>query len=237
MSRKPVKRFEFLEVVYDEEKWELLGRLRAEALEMMEALQRERLNPIVYGSIARGDVWSGSDIDVFVPYVVPSFRVESAIEAAGFEALRRVMVQATPSYAVKAYIEVGEGRSFSFPLVKLRPVEAEFYRFAGSLRLEELRRGLRVPGVDKRLMLIEPTERGHVESSVVGRESYVASRLGIDVRTVLDRVRALTRRDEVGRTGVFLKRELAPGECFEDVLRRLADRNPAVRRRLMEGTS
>ena len=158
-------------------------------------------------------------------------------DAAGFEILRRVMVQATPSYAVKAYVEVGEGRSFSFPLVKLRPVEAEFYRFAGSLSLEELRRGLRVPGVDKRLMLIEPTERGHVESSVVGREGYVASRLGIDVRTVLDRVRALTRRDEVGRTGVFLKRELAPGECFEDVLRRLADRNPAVRRRLMEGTS
>ena len=54
---------------------------------------------------------------------------------------------------------------------------------------------------------------------------------------MLDRVRALTRRDEVGRTGVFLKRELGPDECFEEVLRRLADRNPAVRKRVMEGTS
>jgi hypothetical protein len=48
----------------------------------------------------------------------------------------------------------------------------------------------------------------------------------------LDRVHALLRRDEVGRTGVFIQKELSVGETFEMALKRLADQNPAVRRRL-----
>jgi predicted nucleotidyltransferase len=56
--------------------------------------------------------------------------------------------------------------------------------------------------------------------------------LRISTQTVLDRVHALTRRDEVGRTGVFLKKELGPNETFELALKRLSDLNPAVRRRL-----
>jgi predicted nucleotidyltransferase len=56
--------------------------------------------------------------------------------------------------------------------------------------------------------------------------------LKVTVQTVLDRVHALLRRDDVGRTGVFVERELAPDETFEMVLRQLAKENPAVRRRL-----
>ncbi len=80
--------------------------------------------------------------------------------------------------------------------------------------------------------MIEPTLKGHVESNVVGREEAVADLLGISLNTVLDRVHALLRRDEVGRTGVFIERELSPDETFEMVLKKLADQNPAVRRRL-----
>jgi predicted nucleotidyltransferase len=40
------------------------------------------------------------------------------------------------------------------------------------------------------------------------------------------------RRDDVGRTGVFIERELGEGETFEQVLEKLARENPAVRRRL-----
>jgi predicted nucleotidyltransferase len=65
----------------------------------------------------------------------------------------------------------------------------------------------------------------------MGREEYVAKLLGISAETVLDRVHALTRRDTVGRTGVFVKRELAPEETFEGSLKRLVEANPAVRRR------
>jgi predicted nucleotidyltransferase len=82
------------------------------------------------------------------------------------------------------------------------------------------------------LMLIEPTERGHVESSIVGHEEAVAKVLGISAETVLDRVHTLLKRDEVGRTGVFVKRELAADETFELALKKLADTNPAVRRRI-----
>jgi hypothetical protein len=97
-----------------------------------------------------------------------------------------------------------------------------------------LKADVRVPGVDKRLMLIEPTPKGHIESTIIGKEEAVAHLLGISLNTVLDRVRTLTRRGEVGRTGVFLKRELTPDENLEEVLKNLADRNPAIRRRLKE---
>jgi predicted nucleotidyltransferase len=40
------------------------------------------------------------------------------------------------------------------------------------------------------------------------------------------------KRDEVGRTGVFVKKELASDETFELGLKRLAEVNPAVRRKL-----
>ncbi len=81
-------------------------------------------------------------------------------------------------------------------------------------------------------MLVEPTSDGHVESTVVGREKAVSRILGVSLNTVLDRVHALLRRDEVGRTGMFIERNLSPDETFEMVLKKLADQNPAVRRRL-----
>ena len=145
---------------------------------------------------------------------------------------RRVLVQATPSYAAKGYIELDTQPNVSFPLMKLRPLERDFYRFGGEATIEELGDNKRVIGVDKRLMLIEPTPKGHVESTIVGREESVAKMLKVSVETVLDRVHALLRRDEMGRTGVFIERELAPEETFEMVLKQLAEENPAVRRRL-----
>ena len=116
-------------------------------------------------------------------------------------------------------------------MVKLRSVEKEFYKFGGEVSLSELRKGERVLGVDKRLMLIEPTAEGHVETAIVGQEEMTANLLGVSLNTVLDRVRALLRRDKLGRTGVFVEREVSPDETFEQALKKLADKNPAVRRR------
>jgi predicted nucleotidyltransferase len=114
----------------------------------------------------------------------------------------------------------------------MRRVEREFYKFGGEIYLNHLGAGTRVAGVDKRLMLIEPTERGHTESSIIGREEQTAKILEISTETVLDRVHTLLKRDEVGRTGVFIKKELAADETFEMALKKLADENPAVRRRM-----
>jgi predicted nucleotidyltransferase len=232
MAKKPERRLEYREVVYDEERWLLLREFRMKATQIMEALEKLHLKAIVHGSIARGDVNKESDIDIFIPYQASSFAVETALEKAGIGVNKRLVVQATPSYAMKAYIEVDVNTSVSFPLMKMRRVEREFYKFGGEATLADLRADLRVAGVDKRLMLIEPTEKGHDESTIIGREDYVAKLLGISIGTVLDRVHALLRRDNVGRTGVFIEEELSDNETFEMALKRLSEQNPAVRRRL-----
>jgi len=232
MAKKPKRRIEFREVLYDSKQWSLLNQFRQKSTWIMEALQVSHLESIIHGSIARGDVNLKSDIDVFIPYQTSSFVVETALEKAGLYAERRLVVQATPTYAMKAYILIDENTSVSFPLMKMRKVEREFYKFGGEATLSYLKNNVRVAGVDKRLMLIEPTEKGHKESAIIGREDEVAKLLGISVETVLDRVHALLRRDTVGRTGVFLERELSHDETFELVLKKLADQNPAVRRRL-----
>jgi predicted nucleotidyltransferase len=232
MSAKPKKRAEYKEVIYSSAHWALLGDLREKAMRIMTALEKFRLRTLVHGSIARGDVNKNSDVDVFITDLPSSFLVETALERAGIPVSARLLVQATPNYAMKAYIEVDAGASVSFPLMRMRRVEREFYKFGGEVNLHQLKKGVRVMGVDKRLMLVEPTEKGHLESSVIGCEEGVAKRLGVSVETVLDRVHALLKRDEVGRTGVFVKKELASDETFEMALKKLADLNPAVRRRM-----
>ena len=232
MAVKPTKNAETKEVTYSAERWQQLKVLRAQAVWIMEALDAFHLQSLTHGSIARGDVKKGSDVDVFIPEVQSSFLVETALEKAKIPVNSRFIVQATPSYAMKAHIEIDEKTTVSFPLMEMRRVEREFYRFGGEINLTGLKGDVRVAGVDKRLMLIEPTEKGHVESCVVGREEFAAKILGVAAETVLDRVHALLKRDAVGRTGVFVKRELAQDETFELALKKLSDLNPAVRRRM-----
>ena len=224
-------RAEKIVVTYDECHWKLLKDLRSKAIRTIEILEKNHLQAITHGSVARGDVNEQSDIDIFLPEPVSSFAIETALEQSGFHDYQRTILQATPIYALKGYIKLDEQMSVSFPLVKLRSVEKEFYKFGGEVSLSELRKGERVLGVDKRLMLIEPTAEGHVETAIVGQEEMTANLLGVSLNTVLDRVRALLRRDKLGRTGVFVEREVSPDETFEQALKKLADKNPAVRRR------
>jgi len=232
MTVKPEKRQDSFEVVYNSERWALFSQFRQKARHLLDVLQKGHIDAFVHGSVARGDVQWKSDVDAFIPDAPSSFRVETVLEQAKISAVARRVVQATPVYAMKGYIEIDESTTVSFPLMPLRRVEREFYKFSGKVSLGQIEGGARVLGVDKRLMFIQPTERGHSESGIVGREEEVAKSLGVAVETVLDRVRALMKRDEVGRTGVFLKRELNSGETFEMALNRLAAENPAVRRRL-----
>ena len=232
MAKKVARKGEVREVVYDETRWRLLDELRGVAIDLMEKLNRFNIPSIVYGSVARGDVSETSDVDIFVYNPPSSFILETALESAGIKPIRRLIVQATPQYAIKGVLEIDERLSVSFPLVKMRSVERGLYKFGGEADLQTLREGKRVCGVDKRLMLIQPTVRGHLESSVVGNEEYAAKVLKVPVEVVRNRVRILLRRDDIGRTGIFIQRELAPDETFELALKRLAEENPAVRRRL-----
>lgn len=221
-----------IEVEYTQEHWELLSRLRDEAQALTRPLAEAHIEALVYGSIARGDVHIGSDVDVFIPSPPAPTILEILINRTGIQTAHREIIQATPTYAAKGYIHAAENRSYSFPLVQLRTHEREFYDFAGSLTPKQLQDGTRVPGVDKHLKLIEPTERGHTETPIQGREGVVAKTLGVGVTIVLDRVRTLQRRERIGRTGVYIKRPLAPDETFGDVYQQLARTRPALRRRM-----
>ena len=232
MAVKPTKPSEYKEVTYTRARWALLRELRSEAIEVMAALDAANLASITHGSVARGDVKKDSDIDVFIPEVQNSFLVETALEEAGVPVNSRLIAQATPTYAMKAHIVISDRATVSFPLMEMRRVEREFYRFGGEANVSQLKAGERVEGVDKRLMLIEPSITGHVESSVIGMEQFAAKILGISAETVLDRVHTLMKRDTVGRTGVFVKRQLGPDETFELAMKKLVDLNPAVRRRM-----
>ncbi len=234
MAKKPIRVRDKIEVIYTEERWKLLKELREKALRIMELLARYNIQTIAHGSIARGDVTPQSDIDIVIPQTVSPFQVESVLHSAGFDFYSRQIVQATPWHSLKAHICLDEKTVVTFPLVKLREREWEFYKFGGLVTINELRNNIRVPGVDKRLILIEPTVKGHIESSIIGRESEVAKILGVSVDIIEERINVLLRRDKIGRTGVYLKRELSPHETFGEVLKKVADRDPIVRRRILE---
>jgi predicted nucleotidyltransferase len=232
MAIKPLKDAETQKIIYTKRQWTQLAALRGQASSIMSALEKFHLRAIVHGSIARGDVKGGSDIDVFIPEVQNSFLVETALQQAKISINTRFVVQATPNYAMKAHIEIDELTTVSFPLMEMRRVEREFYKFGGEITLSQLKANLRVPGADKRLMLIEPIKKGHIESTIVDREEFAAKIIGVSSETILDRVHTLMKRDTVGRTGVFIKRELPPDETFELTLKKVSEINPAVRRRM-----
>jgi predicted nucleotidyltransferase len=216
---KPLPPHETREVKYDEQRWDLLRRKREKARETMRILVVAGWEPLVHGSVARGDVDEDSDIDIFIPVQVQPFRVEMVLKDAGYEFLKREIVIATPWQLPKVHLCVDDELTVSFPLMKPLPTELDFYRFGGAIDFLDLEQGKRVAGVDKRLMLIEPTSFGHVESSILGREGEVAKKLGVGIEIVRERIQVLTRRAEVGHTGLYYRRELAPDESFEEVLK------------------
>jgi len=236
VKEKVVRVGDIVEVIYSDTRWKILREKRKEALAIMSALKKLGLNPIVHGSVARGDVKETSDIDIAILYPVPSYKVEIALENSGYEPYKRLIVQATPRHAPKAYIVLDEMemKVVSFPLVKLSRKEVEFYKFGGLLNFEDLKKNLRVPGVNKRLILIKPTNKGHIEVPVIGREAEVSSILNVSLDVVEERIRVLTRRDRLGRTGVFVKYILKPDETFEEALEELMKTNQYVRRIVYE---
>lgn len=213
-------------VRYTDNHWKHLLTLRSKALEILSKLEMNGFKPFVYGSVARGDTTKSSDIDIIVLRPLSSYRLELVLG----QTLKRELVQATPSMVLKGHIHLPGNIVVTFPLFKLRPREEEFYRWGGLIDQNGLKNKLRSAGVDKRLVLIEPTETGHLEQGVIGHEQEVSKKLNVSIGIARERVRVLTRRDNVGRTGVYLTRTLNDDESFEAVAKNLQDSNPALRR-------
>ncbi len=226
MARKPEVLHEKRRVDYDEIHWKILAALRKRAAEILLLLQESGIKSYVYGSLARGDVSKSSDIDIIVPQVISSYR----IEVAAGSGTRRELVQATPSSILKGHLHLDNEIVLSFPMFKMMSRERQFYQWGGMISLDDIACNNRVPGVDKRLILIEPTENGHIEQGVIGYESYAAKKLGVGVSIARERTRVLTRRDEVGRTGVYRTYQLKDDETFEEAAKGIADSDPALRR-------
>lgn len=220
-----------MDVTYDQNRFRVLSELRSEARALLQALSKCSQKPVVYGSTARGDVDEESDVDIFIPTVVPSYQIQLALSRSGFTIGARHIVMATPWHLPKIHLDIGNERIVTAPLIKPRRIEREFYQFGGSLTLDELGDERRVPGVNKELKLIKPTPDGHIEEAVEGQEGVVAKQLGISTQMVRERIAVLNRRERVGRTGVHIKRKLAPMENVETVLKQLVDDNPKIRQR------
>lgn len=234
MRRKPAEMGCRKAVFYDQKRWDLLKRLRDRAKSLIISLDDANIKSIVHGSVARGDVSTSSDIDIFVPQVTQSFWMELALSP--YAILQRKIVQATPRHLPKAHLLLEENTTVTFPLVTPQRKEIEFYRFGGHLGLEEI--DSRSAGFDKRLMLIEPTSEGHVETPLSELSlGHVTKIIGVCQDTIEERIRVLRRRALSGRTGVYLEYILGEDQSFEKTLEDVASTDPAIRRRVFSRRS
>lgn len=210
------------EEIYDEERWKILREKRERGTAVLEILMRRGIIGFIYGSVARGDVRRESDIDVVIlDCSLPPSLIEDMLSGELGEPYYREIIQASPRSVPKCHIHFDEELVVSIPLGTVRMKEREFYKFGGRIGLEEVRNGIRVPGVNKELKLIYPTPSGHLLLPVVGHESAVAKILGIDEASVKERVKVLTKRRVVGKTGLYANYRLMPGESIEEALLRL----------------
>ncbi len=220
------------EVIYSNDTWNILKSKRKKALDVMEALEGLSLNLLAVGSIARGDVREESDIDIVITEYPQPYKVEILLGRRGYRIYRKVIIQATPSYTPKAYLYLDPYDEIvvSFPLSKLKPREVEFYKWGGCINYKEIEDNKRTPGINKELKVIIPTEFGHVEYPIFGMEGKVSKILKISISTIMERERVLTRRRELGRTGVFLEYEINADEPIESVMKKLSRDNVYFRK-------
>ena len=204
--------------------WELFHQLRYEGFKIQQKLP---ILSYIYCSLARGDVHSKSDIDIILFDAIPSYQVELNLTYQS-----REIVQATPNALIKAHIHITSLLTITFPMVNMTEMEIDFYRYSGCVNSDLCNSNGRVPGVSKRLILIEPIEKGHIERSLLDAPHESSKILGVSPDIIQERIRVLTRRDKMGRTGVFLRADVGVDESFEERLQAISSRNNYVRRML-----
>lgn len=234
MKRNKILRDYFNTIVFSNDQLKLLQAKRERSKILLDMFVKEGLNPFIYGSIARGDIHKDSDIDMVIVQSIASYQIEIILERNGYNNYFREIIMATPGDTVKLYIYLNELESITIPLSKFDKKSVEFYDFGGKINLDQLRNNIRVPGIDKRLVLIQPTSVGYEESSIIGNEHLAAKQLRVNIDLINERKRVLLKREKFGKTGVFLKRQIEMNESTEDVLKKLVKRNSIARKKLIQ---
>jgi len=233
MKRTKILRDHFNTVVFSKNHLKLLQEKRERSKTLLGMFVKEGLNPFIYGSVARGDVHKDSDIDIVILQSIAPYQVEIILERNGCNNYFREIIMATPADTVKLYIYLNELESITIPLSKFDRKSKEFYDFGGKINLDQLYNNIRVPGIDKRLVLIQPNSDGYEESSIIGNEHLAAKQLNVSIDLINERKRVLLKREKFGKTGVFLKRQIEMNESTEDVIKKLAKRNSIARKKLI----
>ncbi|MHA2202785.1 MAG: nucleotidyltransferase domain-containing protein [Candidatus Hodarchaeales archaeon] len=214
---------------YAEDEWKLLKKLRKTAIRILKILEQTGITAFIHGSTARGDISETSDIDIHIPVQIPSYKLDMIDD---FHFTDHKIMMGTPNSIIRAVLSLQDEIEISFPLCTPTEREDEFYRFSGYLYLKDLYCNRRIVGVTKKLLLIEPEEDGYWFSSIITNKKKAIQILSISQRMIDERIRVLSRRDKIGRTGLFLNYSLSPDENFEQALKSIADRNVIVRRLL-----
>jgi predicted nucleotidyltransferase len=234
MKKDTILRDYYNTVAYTRDHLNLLNQKRKRSIELLEIFAKEGLKPFIYGSVARGDVHRDSDIDIIFLQLIPPYQIEIILDKYGINNYFREIIMATPTDTLKLYIYLNELESITIPLSKFDKKSEEFYDFGGKVNLNQLEANLRVPGIDKRLVLIKPTLEGHEEYSIIGNEHLAAKQVNVSINLINERKRVLLKREKHGRTGVFLKRLLDLNESTEVVLKKLANKKSFVRKKLFQ---
>jgi uncharacterized protein len=218
---------------YSTEHWDIFYSKRNSAKQITRHLHKAGFRFFVYGSVARGDVKLSSDLDIILFDQISSFQIEIALEQSNVQIIGKEIVQATPGDAIKGHIFLPNETAVTFFLSNANEVSYEFYRFGGAIDHKKLESDMRVPGVTKALTLILPNKEGHRELNLIGNESIAQKILGVHPKIIRVRKRVLLKRDKTGRTGVFLKKLLNLNQNFEEELKKIADSNPIVKRKIL----
>ena len=234
MSKEKILRDHHDVVIYSNENWSVLKKKRQSASKLLEIFVKEGFHPCIYGSIARGNVHEYSDIDIIFLRRIPIFQIEFILDKNGYERYFREIIMATPKDSIKLYIHLSELECITIPISKPNKSVIEFYDFGGKIDLKQLKSNLRVAGIDKRLVLIKPNSSGHEELSIINNESIAAHEVDISIDIINERINVLLKREHHGRTGVYLKRPLEIHESTEEVLKKIANKNSIVRKKLFK---
>ena len=154
--------------------------------------------------------------------------------------MKRKIVQGTPNQTPKMEYQLGVNTNIhlSVPFVQLSNRENDFISFAGKLSLTKFQNGEYANCVNKKLLLVEPMDnKGYNYHYTSIRDlpyNDIAKKINVGVDIILERIRVLSRRDDIGRTGLYIDYELNPSEEPEKVLKELASQRQELRRLLQK---